>query len=216
MEIMKQIEQVYKYLLENYKVNEPIFLSEIFIPNMKSVSIRQQIIRLIEDGRLKRFDTDIYYLPGQSMFSFGSMLSLDEVIQKKYLLENNKCCGYISGMLFANQLGITTQVPMVYEAYTNKATTDYRNTTIGGVRVIVWRPYVKVSDENMKILQFLDLMKEVKDISEITGKELTNRLTQYLKVNELDFKALDVYLPFYPDRIYRNLYEVGLLNGVVT
>lgn len=213
---MKQIEQVYKYLLENYKVNEPIFLSEIFIPNMKSVSIRQQIIRLIEDGRLKRFDTDIYYLPGQSMFSFGSMLSLDEVIQKKYLLENNKCCGYISGMLFANQLGITTQVPMVYEAYTNKATTDYRNTTIGGVRVIVWRPYVKVSDENMKILQFLDLMKEVKDISEITGKELTNRLTQYLKVNELDFKALDVYLPFYPDRIYRNLYEVGLLNGVVT
>lgn len=213
---MKQIEQVYNYLLENYKVNEPIFLSEIYIPNMKSVSIRQQFMKLIEDGRLKRFDTGIYYLPGQSMFSFGSMLSPDEVIQKKYLLENNKCCGYISGMLFANQLGITTQVPMVYEVYSNKATTDYRNTSIGGVRVIVRRPYVKVSDENMKILQFLDLMKEVKDISEITGKELTNRLTQYLKVNELDFKALDVYLPFYPDRIYRNLYEVGLLNGVVT
>lgn len=119
-------------------------------------------------------------------------------------------------MLFANQLGIPTQVPRVYEVYSNKATTDYRNTTIGGVRVIVRRPYVKVSDENMKILQFLDLMKEVIDISEITGKELTNRLTQYLKVNELDFKALDVYLPFYPERIYRNLYEVGLLNGVIT
>ena len=82
MEIMKQIEQVYNYLLENYKVNESIFLSEIFIPIMKSVSIRQQIIRLIEDGRLKRFDTGIYYLPGQSMFSFSSMLSPDEVIQK--------------------------------------------------------------------------------------------------------------------------------------
>ena len=118
-------------------------------------------------------------------------------------------------MMFANQLGITTQVPVVYEVYTNKATTDYRDTTIGGQRVIIRRPYVEINDGNASILQFLDLMKEVRDIAEIDGTELTDRLVGYMKANDLSFDILKQYFPYYPDRLYRNMYEVGLLNGVV-
>lgn len=213
---MAKIDEVYSYLLENYGNNEPIFLSELEVPGMKPVSLRQQLKKLTEDGRLKRFDTDIYYFPKKSVFRFGSMLSPDEVIRNKYLLDGDSRCGYLSGMMFANQLGLTTQVPMAYEVYTNKATTDYRDTTLGGSRVIICRPYVEVNDSNASVLQFLDLLKEVSDISELDGAELTVRLTDYMKANGLGFDTLQQYFPYYPDRIYRNMYEVGLLNGVVT
>ena len=132
------------------------------------------------------------------------MLSPDDVIRKKYLVDDGCRCGYLSGMMFANQLGITTQVPVVYEVYTNKATTDYRDTTIGSQRIIIRRPYVEINDGNASILQFLDLMKEVRDIAEI------------VKANDLRFDILKQYFPYYPDRLYRNMYEVGLLNGVFT
>ena len=83
---MAQIDNVYSYLTKNYGLNEPIFLSELNIPDMKPVSLRQQIKKLTEDGRLKRFDTGIYYLPRKSMFRFGSMLSPDDVIRKNIWL----------------------------------------------------------------------------------------------------------------------------------
>ena len=213
---MAQIDEVYSYLLENYGPNEPIFLSELAIPDVKPVSLRQQLKKLTEDGRLKRFDTGIYYLPKESMFRFGSRLSPNEVIRKKYLIDGDNRCGYISGMMFANQLGLTTQVPMAYEVYTNKASTDYRDTMLGNLRVIIRRPYIEVNDDNASALQFLDLIKEVSDISELDGDELTDRLKGYMKANGLGFDTLRKYLPYYPDRIYRNMYEVGLLNGVAT
>ena len=213
---MAQIDEVYSYLLKNYGQNEPVFLSELKIPGVKPVSLRQQLKKLTADGRLKRFDTGIYYLPKKSMFRFGSMLSPDEVIRKKYLIDSGSRCGYLSGMMFANQLGLTTQVPMAYEVYTNKATTDYRDTTLGSLRVIIRRPYVEVNDGNASALQFLDLIKEVRDISELDGVDLRERLTNYMKANGLGFDTLQQYFPYYPDRIYKNMYEVGLLNGVAT
>ena len=50
------------FIEKNYKPNEPIFLAELNIPDMKAVSVRQKIKKLTEDGRLKRFDTGIYYI----------------------------------------------------------------------------------------------------------------------------------------------------------
>lgn len=212
---MTQIDEVYNYIKENYKQNEPIFLSDLNTLNIKSTSLRQQLMKLTEDGRIKRFDTGIYYLPNKSMFSFGSVLSIDDVIEKKYLVNNTGRCGYISGMLFANQLGITTQVASIYEIYTNKATTDYRETNLGGFRVILRRSCVEVNDDNVYALQFLDLMKEVSDIAELEGKQLTDKLLEYMKRKELNFDLLQQYFPYYPDKIYRNMYEVGLINGVL-
>ena len=211
---MAQIDTVYDYLKSNYISNEPIFLSDIKIPNIKDVYVRQQLKKLTEDGRLKRFDTGIYYLPKKSIFRSGSTISVDDVIQKKYLSEGATCCGYISGILFANKLGITTQVPSVYEVCTNKATTEYRETQMANLRVIIKKPYVQINDVNAKTLQFMDLLKEIIDISEIEGDELKIRLLDYMKKKDIKFDAMKPYLPYYPERIYKNMYEVGLLNGV--
>lgn len=211
---MALINEVYEYIENKYKPNEPIFLAELDIPDMKPVSVRQQMKKLTEEGRLKRFDVGIYYIPKKSMFRSGSTLSIDEVIRKKYLQDGVNRCGYVGGILFANQLGLTTQVPALYEVYTNKATTEYRETKLANLRVILRKPYCEIDTENAETLQFLDLIKEVVDISEVDGEELTKRLLGYMKKKNIGFESMKPFLPYYPDRIYKNMYEVGLLNGV--
>ena len=211
---MALINEVYNYIENKYKPNEPIFLAELDIPDMKPVSVRQQMKKLTEEGRLKRFDAGIYYIPKKSIFRSGSTLSIDEVIRKKYLQDGVNRCGYVGGILFANQLGLTTQVPALYEVYTNKATTEYRETKLANLRVILRKPYCEIDTENAETLQFLDLIKEVVDISEVDGEELTKRLLGYMKKKNIGFESMKPFLPYYPDRIYKNMYEVGLLNGV--
>lgn len=211
---MALINEVYEYIENKYKPNEPIFLAELDIPDMKPVSVRQQMKKLTEEGRLKRFDAGIYYIPKKSMFRSGSTLSIDEVIRKKYLQDGVNRCGYVGGILFANQLGLTTQVPALYEVYTNKATTEYRETKLANLRVILRKPYCEIDTKNAETLQFLDLIKEVVDISEVDGEELTKRLLGYMKKKNIGFESMKPFLPYYPDRIYKNMYEVGLLNGV--
>jgi hypothetical protein len=211
---MSLADNVYNYLQNNYKANEPIFLSELNIPGIKAVSVRQQLKKLIEDGRIKRFDTGIYYIPKPSIFRSGSTLAVNDVIKKKYLTAGEDCCGYVGGILFANQIGLTTQVPEVYEIFTNKATTGYRETNLANIRIILRKPCCKVCENNATVLQFLDLLKEVTDISELNGEALTSRLIAYMSDKEIKFESMRDFLPYYPDRIYKNMYEVGLLNGV--
>ena len=85
---------------------------------------------------------------------------------------------------------------------------------------IILEDYCRLSvlDGNVlsNILQFLDLMKEVRDIAEMDGADLKDRLIGYMKANDLRFDILKPYFPYYPDRLYRNMYEAGLLNGVFT
>ena len=86
-------------------------------------------------------------------------------------------------------------------------------TKLGGIRVVVRRPYCRVDDGNVVVLQFLDLLKDVTAVSEVEGKELTERLLGYMKREKITFEAIDSFLPFYSERIYRNMYEAGLLAG---
>lgn len=205
---------LYEYLIENYNENEPIFVSEIQVENMTDVNIRQQMKKLADGRKIKRFDAGIYFIPKKSAFRSESQLSLYKVIEQKYMQNKEERYGYISGVMLANQMGLTTQVPMVYEVVTNKATKDYRETMLAKTRVIIRKPQAEITEDNYKSLQFLDLMKDIDYYSEIEGEKLQKRLLRYMQEMKLNFCMLEPYLPYYPDRIYKNMYETGLLYGI--
>ncbi len=205
---------LYEYLQQNYALNEPILVSEIRIDGVSMNNIRQQIKRLTDSGKLKRFDTGIYYLPAPSLFKSGSAPSLTKVIECKYLRGGQDCCGYLTGVAFANQIGVTTQVPMVYEVVTNKATTECKKTTLGRTRILLRKPRAMVTATNAKPLQLLDFLKEAELLSEVKGQELSQRILAYMRRSSLSFQDLEPYLSLYPDKIFRNMYETGLLYGI--
>ena len=84
---------LYEYLQQNYALNEPILVSEIRIDGVSMNNIRQQIKRLTDSGKLKRFDPGIYYLPAPSLFKSGSAPSLTKAIECKYLRGGQDWCG---------------------------------------------------------------------------------------------------------------------------
>lgn len=94
------MEILYKYLSNHYKENEPIFLADIQIEGMTGTNIRQQIKKLTDAGKVKRFDNGIYFLPKKTMFKPDSQLALEKVLGYKYLRDKDKRCGYVSGLLF--------------------------------------------------------------------------------------------------------------------
>lgn len=205
---------LYDYLKKQYGENEPIIISELKTEGVSNNTLRQQIKKLTDDGYLKRYDTGIYFIPKKSIFKSGSQLPIDKVINSKYLQDSDDTCGYLTGIMFANQLGITSQVSMVYEVVTNKASKDYRETTLAKTKVVLRKPRVHVTKENYRILQFLDLLREIDQIAEVSGDDLAKRLVAYLKSYALTFSDLAKYLSFYPDKIYKNMYETGLLYGI--
>ena len=201
------METLYEYLLKNYKLNEPIFLADLQIEGMSRANLRQQIKKLTDAGKVKRFDNGVYFLP---------QLPPEKVLECKYLRDKDKRCGYVSGLMFFNQMGLTTQVPMLYEVVSNKATNEYRETSLAKSRVIVRKPKVPVTESNYKVLQFLDLLKDVDVYSEITGKPLQERLYQYMSDAGLSLSEMEPYFSYYPDKLYKNLVETRVIyNGVL-
>lgn len=206
------METLYDYLQENYKQNEPIFLAALQIEGMSKEKLRQQMKKLTDAGTVKRFDRGIYYLPKKSIFKSGSALSPEKVLEYKYLRDKDgKKCGYRSGPVFANQMGLTTQVPMVYVVVSNKATNEYRETSLAKTRVVVRKPKVPVTESNYKVLQFLDLLNDVDLYSEITGKALQKRLYQYMADAGICLLDLEPFFSYYPDKLYRNLVETRVI-----
>lgn len=204
----------FDYLLNTYGTNEPIFVSDITYDGMTQNNIRQQIMNYAATGKLKRYDTGIYYIPKDSIFKSPPSLSQNSVIEKKYLYSGTERCGYISGINFANRIGITTQVPASCEVVTNKASKDYREATLASEKIIIRKPRVMIDESNYKSLQFLDLLKDIDLYSELEGKELNNKIKTYMEKSGLQFQQLEQYLSLYPDKIFRNMYKVGVLNGI--
>lgn len=210
------METLYEYLLDNYKENEPIFLADLQVDGMTRTNVRQQIKKLTDTGKVKRFDNGIYFLPKKTIFKSGSQLAPEKVLECKYLRDKDERCGYVSGLMFFNQMGLTTQVPMMYEVVSNKATNDYRETSLAKSRVIVRKPKVPVTEKNYKALQFLDMLKDVDVYSEVTGKLLQDRLYRYMDDANLSISEMEPYFAYYPDKLYKNLVETRVIyNGLL-
>ena len=205
------METLYEYLLDNYKENEPIFLADLQVDGMTRTNVRQQIKKLTDTGKVKRFDNGIYFLPKKTIFKSGSQLAPEKVLECKYLRDKDERCGYVSGLMFFNQMGLTTQVPMMYEVVSNKATNDYRETSLAKSRVIVRKPKVPVTEKNYKALQFLDMLKDVDVYSEVTGKPLQERLYRHMDDAHLSISEMEPYFAYYPDKLYKNLVEARVI-----
>ena len=201
-----------EYLQENYNVNEPIFVSDIDLP-VTANNLRQMFKTLCDKGDIIRYDTGIYYLKGKSKLKGGINISSNDVARYKYISRNNQINGYYSGYTFANQLGLTTQVPFVIEIVSNQASAKCREVSVRNQKIILRKPRTTITNENCNILQLLDLLKDLEQYIDGDIDEATKRITTYIKKIELYRSEIDKYISLYPDKIYKNIYETRLYNA---
>ena len=200
---------IYEYILNNYKKSEPIFLNEI--PGSSKDVVRQEMKRLTDEGKLGRLYNGVYYIPYKTILGTDGKVSIDQFIEKKYLSVG----GYMTGLSLVNKYGFTSQNPSIYEICSNEATTKQRKLDIDGNNLIIYKPLVPITKDNIKELEFLSLMSIIDKYSEISGEEYKRKLREYVNMVGINFIIVKEFISFFPNVVYKNIYEGGLMNELV-
>ena len=204
---------LYDYIITNYQKDEPIFLAEL--PGKSRESVRQEMKKLADVGKVVRLYNGVYYRSYETILGTKGKVSVDKFIQKRYLEVEGKVSGYITGIQLANMYGFTTQNPSCYEVCSNEASTKQRKVDVDGRQIIVYKPVVEISKENKGSLQFLDLMSTIDRYSEVSSDEFSTKIKNFITIEGVDFGQVKKYLSLFPDRVYRNIYQAGLMNELV-
>ena len=204
---------LYDYIVNNYDKDEPIFLSEL--PGNSRDYVRQEMKQLADEGKVERLYNGVYYLSYMTILGTKGRVSVDKLVEKKYISYQGKVSGYITGIQLANMYGFTTPTPACIEVCSNEATTKQRKLDIDGRKVIVYKPLAEINKENKSALQFLDLMSSIDKYSELSGEELEKKLKEFVRAVNVDFMKVKEYISLFPDRVFRNIYQGGLMSELV-
>lgn len=201
---------LYEYLKENYQEGEPIFTEDITLEGMKKANLNQQLKGLADKGLIRRFDKGVYFIPRSTRLSAAAGPSADEVAREKYVKRGDTFLGYYSGATFANQLGISLQVPAKVEIVSNKMSAIVREISIGKRVFIVRSARVSVTNENACVLQLLDLLKDLDFYLDGDYEIVKEKVSAYVVANKITREAIDRYIRAFPDSTFRNYYEMEL------
>lgn len=204
---------LYEYLIENFKPYEPIFTADIDI-GMPGNSLRPKLKELCDSGKLCRYDAGVYYLPGKMKLKGLSPISAGSVARSKYVNRRGKVRGYYSGYTFANQIGLSLQVPYVQEIVTNEASAKVREIDIKGQKFIIRKPKTEITEENMYVLQFLDFLSDIEKYLDGSASNILTKLETLIKDEKITKELVDTYISLYPTRVYKNLYETGVVYAI--
>ena len=155
------------------------------------------IERLIKKEVIKRISTGVFYKPKHTVF--GELKPDEEKIIMPYLFENGKRIAYITGLLLYNTMGLTTQIPKEISIASRKKRIYISKGNIKGNAV---KSYLEVTDENYKYLEFLDALKDFKQIPDLDKKSAIEILTSVLKnFNKKQTEELLRIALSYPPRV---------------
>lgn len=199
------------YLMENFGYNEPIFLNELSIEGLSENAVRQSVKRLVANGFLERYDSGIYYIPKQGGLLGKSYLDPSLVIMRKYVQNKSETYGYITGIFFANQLGLTTQMPAIIEVVTNRESTNGRLITIGNQKVRVKKPTVTISNSNAALLQLLDSIGQAEKYTELPIEETIKTMISYIKQKKFTKEQLSEVSSILTGATAKKLIEWGMI-----
>jgi len=145
------------------KEREPIIIKDIKAlkeyENARNVAFN----RLHKENVIKVFEKGIYYK--SKMTLFGEIgIDKQQLINKKYLRQENHVIGYLTGPVLWNTWNITTQVPNRTWIATNAVK---RNTDKAKLKVKLLKPKVVIKNDNFELLQFLDVVDQMDQIQDI-------------------------------------------------
>lgn len=199
-----------KYILENYKELEPIFISDLPTNHVSKSALTQRMNTLCKRGLIHKCENGIYYIPKKSKLNIEVAPSADTVAKYKYVSNGKEVKGYYSGHTLANQLGLSTQVPVKVEIVSNNASAKYREVTIGKRTFAIRCSTLKIDSSNVYVLQLLDLLKNIDLYIDGDYEEAKPKVYNYIKKHNITKKDIDQYIRYYPMSVFKNYYEMEL------
>lgn len=199
---------LYDYLIETFGQNEPIFLSDIAYENYSEIWLKKELAKLCDSGQITRYERGIYYIPVKTPFG-NSILNPNRIIERKYISENGKRIGFYTGITALQQAGLSTQMSNIPEIQTNNENSKLRRVKVGNQDVILRKARVKIDNDNIFVLQFLEMMNSTS--SSYFDDERKVVIKNWIRKYNISQELVTKYAPFFPDKTMRNLIESGVI-----
>lgn len=87
-----------------------------------------------------------------------------------------------------------------------------REIEVGRSTYVVRKPPVSVNESNYKVLQLLELLKDLNIYADNEPELVKNQLVQYIKTNQINRDEVDRYISEFPLKTYKYIYEMRLDN----
>ena len=200
---------LYNYIKEHYKEAEPIFLADLLIKNITESELNWQLKELCEKGSLQKYDEEVYYIPKKSKLNLAVGPNADLVARYRFISKGDNVDGFYAGNTFANQIGISTQVPYVIEIVSNNVSND-GDILIGNRRFVVRKPVVPITKENVHVLQMLELLVKLDAYLDCSYEEAKEKFAEYISVYGITKSDVELYIKEYPKSALKYYYELGL------
>ena len=173
---------LYNYIKTHYKQAEPIFLSDLLRTNITEPDLNQQLKELCEKGLLQQYDEEVYFIPKKITLNSIIGPNADMVARYRFISQGDNVDGFYAGNTFANQIGISTQVPQVIEIVSNNVSDD-GEVLIGNRRFDVRKPIVPITKENVYVLQMLELLVKLDAYLDCSYEENREKFAEYISIH---------------------------------
>ncbi len=138
-------------------------------------AVIKAVSRLVADRQLTRFSKGKFYVPKQGLM--GLRKPSDVELVRSMLYKEGRLRGYVTGLALYNQLGLTTQVPRTITVAINGGRQEKDFGTIRLKTVVARMP---VEEKSVKLLQYLDVLKDIKNIPDTTINQSLTMMRQYI------------------------------------
>ncbi len=160
-------------------------------------AVVKALSRKAKSAEVIRLKKGLYYKPEKG--SFGAMSPKDSDIIKYFTKDNDKTVGYVTGLALYHRWGLTTQVPSEVTIATSKNKRE--KIDVFGLRISTVPARTKVTKNNIFILQFLDVLKSLDRIPDVSSEEIIQKLAEKIsayktvEIHEMEKLAIDAYTP---------------------
>ncbi len=143
--------------------------------NSSSGAVVKAINRMVANNRLVRLSKGQFYTPKKGIF--GIRKPADNEIIKSILYKNWQLTGYITGTSLYNKLGLTTQLPRTVTIASNASR---QRKEYGTIAINIVSARCPIDEKNVKLLQYLDALKDIKKIPDSNSNSSLIIIKHYL------------------------------------
>lgn len=202
-------------LKDEYGFNMPIFTSDILslFSNYSRPRIFQLIKKAINDELLLQFEKGVYYIPTKTRYG-NSVISLEQVIQKKYIENKDDVYGIYGGLNMQLNFLLTEQVPTTIEVITNKETTWVREIKIHGRKVILHKSRCVINKDNVNAYMLLELFNNL-DLELYKDNDLVRReIKKFAQQKCIRMNEIISLSSAFPAKATKKIIESGFINEI--
>lgn len=150
--------------------------SDFPIDPRKQATVNRILNNMVAAGQIRRISKGRFYKP--KMTEFGEQKPDTYQVVKDLLEKNGEIIGYLTGYTVFNELGLTTQVPVVLQigvvGEKKALRRDY-------YRITFVKQQNPITKDNIPLLQLLDCLRFFKNIPDSMPDERCRRLLVLLK-----------------------------------